>query len=170
MKHTYQALSTALLGLAISIPAFAQTPQPTDDDKKFLATAAQSDQNEMALSKVALQKGSSPGVKKYAKKMISDHTKMTATMKPYAAQWGVTPPTGPDADHQQAVEKLNGLSGTDFDKEYIGQMATDHAKALDAFQDEAKTTQLPKFKATVVKGESVVSAHKTMADEMKNKV
>src|SRR6201989_2876276 len=102
----------------------------TDDDKKFLAMAAQSDQNEIALSKVAEEKASSPAVKAFAQKMVSEHTKMTASMKPFADSWGLTPPSGPDSDHQDELNKLNGLSGADFDKEYIGEMVTDHSKAL----------------------------------------
>ena len=82
--------------------------------------------------------------------MISEHTKMIASMKPYADAWGLTPATGPDADHQKEIDKLNGLSGEDFDKEYIDQMVTDHAKALGAFTKEAKDTKDTKFQAGVL--------------------
>lgn len=168
LKHLF--LCSAVVGLAVALPARAQAPQPTDDDKKFLATAAQSDQNEIALSKLAEQKATNRAVKGYARKMVAEHTKLTNSMKPYAAEWGVTPPTGPDEDHQKEIEKLNGLSGNDFDKEYIDQMVTDHSKALDAFQDEVKDTKLPKFKASVMKGESAVTAHKNMADSLQKKL
>lgn len=65
---------------------------------------------------------------------------MSASMMPFADKAGVTPPTGPDSDHQKKYDKLNGLAGGDFDKKYIDQMVTDHAKALDAFTTEAKDT------------------------------
>lgn len=105
----------------------------TDDDKKFLATAAQSDVNEIKLSQLAEEKATNPAVKAFAHKMVVEHKKMSASMKPFADSWGVTPPAGLDDDHQKEYDKLNGLSGADFDKEYIDQMVTDHAKALDAF-------------------------------------
>lgn len=160
----YAAISVGAALLPITAKA------ATDDDKKFLATAAQSDQNEIALSKVAMQKATNPEVKSYANKMIADHMKMTATMKPYAESWGVTPPNGPDADHQAALDKLNSMSGADFDKEYINQMVTDHQKALDAFTTEAKDTKEAKFRATVMKGKTVVAAHTKMASEMQTKI
>jgi Domain of unknown function (DUF4142) len=69
-----------------------------DDDKKFLAMAAQSEQNEIALSKLAEQKTTNPAVKAFAEKMITEHTQMTASMKPFVDAWGLTPPTGPDAE------------------------------------------------------------------------
>lgn len=142
----------------------------TDQDKQFLTMAAQGDQNEIALSKLAEQKAVNPQVKAFARKMVTDHTRLTAEMKPFAEKWGVTPPTGPDAEHQAELNKLNGLSGKEFDKEYIDQMVTDHDKALDAFTNEANDTKDAKFKQTVLKGKSVVASHKNMADSLQSKL
>ena len=60
----------------------------SDDDKKFLATAAQGDQNEIALSEAAEQKATNPAVKAFAEKMVKEHKQMTESMKPFAEQWG----------------------------------------------------------------------------------
>jgi putative membrane protein len=107
--------------------------------------AAQSDQNEIALSKLAEQKTTNPDVKAFAEKMMAEHTQMTASMKPFVDAWGLTPPTGPDADHQKELDKLNGLSGNDFDKAYMKDMVSDHTKALSAFTKEAKDTKDANF-------------------------
>jgi putative membrane protein len=169
MKKTTQMMCFAVLGFAVAlVPAMAKAA--TDDDKKFLAMAAQSDQNEIALSQLAQQKATNPAVKGFADKMVTEHTKMTGSMKPFADSWGLTPPTGPDADHQKELDKLNGLSGKDFDKEYIDQMVTDHAKALSAFTSEAKDTKDVKFQAAVIKGKTAVAAHKNMAYDLKKKL
>jgi uncharacterized protein (DUF305 family) len=64
--------------------------------------AAQSDQNEIALSQLAQQKAANPAVKAFAEKMVTEHTKMTESMKPFADSWGLTPLSGSDADHQKA--------------------------------------------------------------------
>lgn len=142
----------------------------TDDDKQFLTTAAQSDQNEIKLSELASEKATSPAVKAFAKKMVTEHTKMSASMKPFAESWGLTPPSGPDSDHQSEWDKLNGMSGADFDKEYMDQMVTDHTKALSAFTSEAKDTKDVKFRAAVLKGKTAVAAHKNMAYDLKKKL
>ncbi|WP_353068471.1 DUF4142 domain-containing protein [Tunturibacter empetritectus] len=169
MKNTTQWICCATLGLAATlIPAKAKAA--TDDDKKFLATAAQSDQNEIALSQLADQKGTNPAVKAFAGKMVKEHTNMTESMKPFADSWGLTPPSGPDADHQKELDKLNGLSGNDFDKEYMSQIVTDHSKALSAFTSEAKDTKDVKFRAAVIKGKTAVAAHKNMAYDLKKKL
>jgi putative membrane protein len=102
--------------------------------------------------------------------MVADHTMLEAKMKPFATAWSLTPPMGPDSDHQAIYDKLNGMSGADFDKAYTDAMAQDHHKALDAFTKEGDTTTDPKFKAAVLKGKAVVAKHTTMADDLKSSV
>ena len=169
MNKTLTLTCCAVFGVA-SLAITANAKAATDDDKKFLAMASQSDQNEMALSKLADSKATNPAVKAFADKMITEHTKMSASMKPFADAWGLTPAMGPDADHQKELDKLNGLSGKDFDKEYIDDMVSDHAKALTAFTKEAKDTKDMKFQMAVVKGKTAVAAHKNMAYDLKKKM
>ncbi|MGF7183636.1 hypothetical protein [Tunturiibacter psychrotolerans] len=55
MKITTQVLCCTVLGFAaILLPSKAKAA--TDDDKNFLAMAAQPDQNEIAISQLATQK------------------------------------------------------------------------------------------------------------------
>jgi putative membrane protein len=168
MKMNSMLCCAALAVAAMLIPN--QAKAQSDDDKKFLAMAAQSDQNEIALSKVASDKATNPAVKAFADKMVAEHTKMTDSMKPFADQWGLTPPAGADENHQKELDKLNGLSGKDFDKEYTDQMVTDHTKALDAFTKEAKDTKEAKFRTAVIQGKTMVAAHKNMAYDLKKKL
>ena len=159
----------AMLGCAaMMLPSKAKAAD--DNDKKFLATAAQADVNEIKLSELAEEKATNPDVKAFAKKMVTEHKAMSASMKPFADEWGLTPPDGPDADHQKEWDKLNGMSGKDFDKEYMDQMVSDHAKALDLFTSEAKDSKDAKFKAAVIKGKTRVAAHKNMAYDLKKKL
>jgi putative membrane protein len=109
-------------------------------------------------------------VKAFAQKMVTEHKQMSASMKPFAESWGITPPAGLDDDHQKDYDKLSGLSGSDFDKEYMSIMVSDHAKALDAFTKEAKDTKDAKFRAVVLKDKTAVAAHKNMAYDLKKKL
>lgn len=164
---------TAVFGAVFALAVIfttASAKAATDDDKKFLAMAAQSDQNEIAMSQLAQQKATNPAVKAFADKMVAEHTKMSASMKPFADDWGLTPPSGPDSDHLSEINKLQGLSGNDFDKEYISDMVSDHAKALSAFTTEAKDTKDAKFRTAVLKGKTMVAAHKNMAYDLKKKL
>lgn len=169
MKMLERIACCAMLGCAVLLmPSKAKAAD--DNDKKFLAMAAQSDVNEIKLSELAEQKSSNPDVKKFAMHMVTEHKAMSASMKPFAKAWGLTPPMDVDAAHKDEWNKLNGLSGKDFDKEYMDAMVKDHTKALDAFTDEAKITKDAKFKAAVLDGKSHVAAHKNMAYDLKKKL
>ena len=101
---------------------------PHADDAEFMMSAAHSDQNEIQLSKMALAKGVSGEAKALADKMIADHTKSTAALKPIAANAKVTLPTDMDADHKAMAPMLEKLSSKEFETKYLAQMVTDHQK------------------------------------------
>jgi putative membrane protein len=169
MTQMTSVLCLVALGgsLALSMQARAQA---SDDDKKFLANAAQSDVNEIKLSQLAEEKASNPAVKGFAERMVKDHTMLETKMTPFATAWGLQTPPDMDQDHKDAYAKLNGLSGTDFDKQYMDDMKSDHTKALDAFTTEVKDTKDAKFKIAVEHGKSVVAAHKNMAYDLRKKL
>ena len=50
--------------------------------------------------------------------MVAEHTRLEVEMKPFATAWAITAPTDLDADLQAIYDKLNDLSGVEFDKEY----------------------------------------------------
>ncbi|WP_446741994.1 DUF4142 domain-containing protein [Silvibacterium acidisoli] len=165
-KTTLCCTALAIISLSVTIGARAQS----DDDKKFLATAAQSGVNEIKLSQLAEEKASNADVKAFAHKMVVEHKRLSAQMKPFVTEWSIAPPTDLDDDHKKEYAKLNGLSGGDFDKEYIDEMVSDHATALRDFTSEAKDTKDVKFRAAVLKGKTVVAAHKNMAYDLKKKL
>jgi len=101
---------------------------PHADDAEFMKSAAHSDQNEIQLSKMALTKDVTGEAKALADKMIADHTKSTAALKPIAASAKVTLPTDMDAEHKALAPTMEKLSGKEFETKYLAQMVTDHQK------------------------------------------
>ena len=159
-----------VLGCASLLMAGSSKAQGADQDKQFLMQASQSDYTEMTFSQLAVQKATDRAVKKYAQKMITDHQVLEQQMKPFADQMGVTPVTTLDSMHQQKYDQLNGMSGADFDKQYMSDMDTDHHTSLDAFKTEETSTTNAQLKPTVKKGEKVVAQHTEMADKMVKKM
>ena len=167
-------LTYAVCCLTLASAAAAFTPslkaQATDQDKQFLTNASQGNYDEIQLGKLAEEKASNPAVKAFGKRMVRDHTMLTEKMKPFATAWGINPPTALSSNAQNEYNKLQGLSGKDFDKEYIDDMVTDHTHDLDAFTKEVNDTKDAKFKTAVEQGKSVVAAHKNMAYNLKKKL
>ncbi len=168
-RATYLMCCLAIGSAAMMFPHRAKA-QATDDDKKFLTDASQGSYDEIQLGKLAEQKATNPDVKAFGRRMVTDHAKLNEKMKPYADEWGIAAPTALSADAQKEYDKLNGMSGADFDKEYMSDMVSDHSKDLDAFTKEVKDTKDAKFRTSVEQGKSVVAAHKNMAYDLKKKL
>jgi putative membrane protein len=78
----------------------------------------------------------------------------------------VKAPTKLNKEDQAEYDKLNGLSGDDFDKEYLAFMVRDHHKDLHEFRAEAANTSDPVLKAVAEKGFKVIYGHMTTVDKL----
>ena len=140
-------------------PLAAANGQGSLRDKDFLKEAGQGGNFEIQAGRLAAQKGNSEDVKQFGQMMVDDHTKLNQQMAPVAAQLAVKPPTGISGKDKKELKKLQGLSGDEFDKEYIAEMVKDHTADQKAFKEEAQNGQLPEEKSAATQGGSVVTQH-----------
>jgi putative membrane protein len=138
----------------------------TMNDKIFLRKAAEGGMAEVQFGQLAAQKASSDDVKAFGQKMVDDHTALNSEMATVADSLGVRAPKTIDKKDQTELDKLNGLSGTDFDTEYLTVMVKAHHKDLHEFRMEAANTQDPTLKAAVEKGGKVIGEHTRMVDKL----
>jgi putative membrane protein len=134
-------------------------------DKIFLRKAAQGGIAEVKLGQLAAQKGSSD-VKAFGQKMVDDHTKLNNDMAPIADSMGVRLPKDLSKEDQAEYDKLNGLSGNDFDVEYLSFMVKDHHKDQREFRQEAISTTDPTLQTAVANGAKVIHEHTVMVDKL----
>lgn len=139
---------------------------PNSSDRLFVKKAIEGGNAEVQLGQLAEQKAQSPDVKKFAQKMVTDHTQMGEELKPIAQQLSMAAPTGIPAKDKMLYKKLEGLSGNDFDREYIKAMVKDHHEDLKAFRDEENSTKDPQLKQTVAHGASVISQHLQLIEQI----
>ncbi|MBA2920419.1 DUF4142 domain-containing protein [Sphingomonas sp. MAH-20] len=134
----------------------------------FVDAASGTDAYEIAAAKAAQGKASSADVKSFAAQMIKDHTKSTADLKAAAAKADGKPtPSGMmNAEQQANLTKLDGLSGADFDKEYVTQQVDAHQKALDALKGYAAGGDSAPLKDFASKTATVVEHHLDMAQKL----
>ena len=135
-------------------------------DKMFLRKAAEGNMAEVQFGQLAAQKAGSEDVKTFGQKMVDDHTMLDNDMKPIADSMGVKLPTHLNKKDQAEYDKLNGLSGNDFDTEYLTMMVQDHHKDLREFRLEAANTQDQTLKDAVAKGQKVIHEHMVMVDKL----
>jgi putative membrane protein len=135
-------------------------------DKIFLRKAAQGGMAEVKLGQLAAQKGSSEDVRAFGQKMVDDHTKLNNDMAPIADSMGVRLPKDLSKEDQAEYDKLSGLSGNDFDMEYLSFMVKDHHNDQREFRQEAASTTDSTLQAAVVNGAKIIHEHTVMVDKL----
>ncbi|UWZ86544.1 DUF4142 domain-containing protein [Occallatibacter riparius] len=143
---------------------------PAGSDKKFVKEAMEGSMAEIQLGQLAQQKATSPDVKQFGQRMVTDHQKLNDQMTPVASQLGITPPAEPDMKQKAMQKKLQAMSGDEFDKAYMKAMVKDHKKDLAEFQKEASSGKNPQVKDAAQQGSQVIQQHLQMAQDVAQKV
>jgi putative membrane protein len=167
-------------GLALgALPVFAQDTQSQpmqpamtqqQKDKMFVRHASEGGLAEVRFGQLAAEKAQNPDVKAFGQKMVDDHSALNEKMKPIAESLGVTPTSKLNAKDEAEYNKLSGLSGDDFDKEYVADMVADHRKDLREFRHEEAVAADPQLKDAVTSGEKVIAEHNRMIDQLAPKI
>jgi putative membrane protein len=136
-------------------------------DDQFANKAAQAGLAEVELGGLASQKAESPDVKQFAQQMVTDHTQANQQLKQAAP--GMNVPDTLDAEHQSLKDKLSGLSGKEFDREYMRAQVKDHQEAISLFRSESDSGQgqLKSFAATML---PKIEDHARMARDIASKL
>lgn len=116
-------------------------------DTAFAMKAAQAGTAEVQLGQLAAQKAGHPDVKAFGQQMVDDHTKANDNLKSVAQRENMTLPSSLNGKDQAEYTKLQGLSGADFDREYVRDMVKDHEEDVKEFQREANNGKDPQIKS-----------------------
>ena len=115
-------------------------------DNQFVRKAAEGGLAEVELGQLATEKASSPAVKQFGQRMVTDHTQANDQLKQIAAQKGIALPTSLNAKDAATKARLEKLSGAEFDRAYMQDMVRDHTKDVSEFQKEANSGKDPDVK------------------------
>ena len=169
LKRTWLGLVIGLLVLGFAIPLFA-AEKLSGEDKKFFKDAASGGMMEVQLGQLAKDKAQSQDVKDYGARMVTDHGKANDELKQLAQQKKWTLPTKLERKHKSMVEKLQKVSGAEFDKQYMKGMVKDHTKDVEEFRKATQKVKDPELKAWAEKTLPVLEQHLQMAQETAGKV
>ncbi len=120
--------------------------------------AAKGGMMEVAMGRMAEQKGQNDDVKSFGKRMVTDHGKANDQLKKIAAQKNVKLP---------AKEPTVSWSS---DKAYIDMMVKDHEKDLAEFKEEANSGSDPDVKKFAEDTAKVVEEHLDLAKQTQSKL
>jgi putative membrane protein len=137
-----------------------------NNDETFLRSAAEGSMLEVKLGQVAEQKAQSEEVKKFAKRMVEDHSKALDELKALGAREHINLPTNISHQHSVKYKALEKLSGPEFDRAYARDMVQDHEKDINEFKHGAATAQKPELKEFAQKTLPTLESHLEQAKEM----
>jgi putative membrane protein len=132
-------------------------------DKAFAEKAAVGGLAEVEMGKMAQQKGSSDQVKQFGSRMVDDHSKANDELKQIASSKGITLPTDLDAKHKSKMDKMQKLSGAQFDRAYMDDMVADHKEDVADFKKQASSGKDSDLKAFASKTLPTLEDHLKMA-------
>ncbi len=120
--------------------------KPNDDmskerDEKFLMNAAEINLEEIALGKLAVQKGRDAEVKTMGQMLIDHHTKAQADLTGLASRKSIAVPMAATEDVQDAIKNMNDKTGLDFDKDYCDRVVRAHKDAISKFENMANNNE-----------------------------
>jgi putative membrane protein len=150
MKSLLAAASAC--ALLTAAPAWAQNTRTeaqtlSQQDKTFIQEAGAGNLAEAELGRLAEQKAANPAVREFGRWMATDHglvaNKWLAAIlreEHENFQPSLT------AEQKQLKQKLDGMSGTQFDQQYVEHMVQGHEKTIPVFEKEAKEGHNPAVK------------------------
>jgi len=169
-RSIYLAGCVVLAACAVvGAPAWGQQ-KLGDKDADFVKEAALGNMMEVKLGQYALENAASPEVKKFAQRMVDDHTKANKELTTFATDKGVTVAKDLDKKCQEVCDKLTKLKGAEFDKEYMRHMLEDHEKDIAKFQEATKNLQDPDLRTWATKTLPTLNEHLRMAKDVHSKV
>ncbi len=130
----------------------------TSSLETFMKDAAQGGMAEVKMGQLAAKNAKDPEIKKFGQMMVTDHGAAGKDLEALAKKKNFALPSD-IGSHQSTYDKLSKLTGTDFDKEYVSEMVSDHESDLKAFQKQADNSTDPDVKAFAAKVVPVIQKH-----------
>jgi putative membrane protein len=138
-----------------------------NSDLDFVNSAAKGGTAEVEMGHLAVQKSANPEVKRFANRMVRDHSRVAVKLTALASMKGVSLPDGKGIMNDATYLELKVLSGKEFDKAYVKAMLADHQEDVAAFQKESAGAQDPDVKTFAAQTLPTLQEHLNMIQKLK---
>ena len=156
--------------LAVSSPAAAQIQIVNNADRDFLGKAATDGVTEVELGRIATARAARPSVRSFGERMVVDHGRNNAELAALAQSKGVALPRSVGPSQQTMLDRLNALSGADFDRTYMSEMVRDHNEDIALFERAAEVSADPEIKAWAARSLPMLRQHLALARQVNSEV
>src|SRR5262245_14702966 len=139
-------------------------------DAAFVEKAAAAGLMEVELGKHGQAVGQSVDVKRFADRMVKDHTAANEELKTIATGIPVAIPDRLDDTLRKKTDEMKKLNGAEFDRAYMEQMVKDHQEAVELFKRAANDVPNARLKDFAKKTLPTLEEHLKLAKEVKEKL
>ncbi|OON70774.1 DUF4142 domain-containing protein [Hymenobacter sp. CRA2] len=106
-----------------------------EQDADFMVEAAIRSRLVAELGQLAQRRATLPGLRNFGQQLTREQNSLGAALRNLAGQKSLTLPEGLSEDQQEELQKLAGLSGAEFDREWLSQATDQLDDAQEAFDD-----------------------------------
>src|SRR5262249_39607158 len=135
-------------------------------DQEFLAKALEGNILEVQLGEKARDKTSNDRVKKFAQRMIDDHSKGRQELMDIAKDMKVGVAAGLSPEHRELMFRLIKSDGADLDRVYMNHMVEDHEKDVAEFENYSKNGKNDRLRGFARKTLPTLREHLKMARDV----
>lgn len=142
--------------------------QLTAQQQTFVRQAAQANQMEVELAKMAQDKAQNQQVKEFAEQLEQDHSQALEELRRIGNQANLDLDTTPAAE-KASMDAMQKASGRAFDPQFVEHMIDEHKKDISAFerQQDSATGELRAF---IQKTLPVMRQHLQRAESLRKEV
>ncbi len=141
-----------------------------EGDAEFLVDAAESNQEEISLGKLAQEKGSLTDVKELGKMMEMAHLTAMTELSALATKKSISLPETKTEDVNESYTKMNSMKkGKEFDKEYCDTMVEAHKETIEKFEKASTDAVDPDIKMMATNKLPDLRKHLEMAEMCQKK-
>ena len=133
-------------------------------DSAFLQMASSLALLQAKLGKLAEDKGSSPAVREFGKRMVADYSKVNEELAAAAKQAAYPAPVML-RQHQQLYDRFVRMGGSSFDKKYMAEAVNDHGLAVNLYRQESESGRVASLKQLASSMLPTAEEHLTLATE-----
>jgi putative membrane protein len=164
VKYLAPAVVAGLVLTAAAGPTQAMAQQAVATDSSFIQMAASLGLLQVKLGKLAQDKASSPSVKDFAQRMVTDYTKANEQLAA-GAKGAAYPAPIMIRQHRQVYDRLGGTGRNSFDKDYMAEMVAEYREAVRLFQEESSHGRVASLKQLATSMLPTVQEHESLATQ-----
>lgn len=165
MKN-YFAMSFLAVCATVTLASAAITGNSADFTKK----AYQDGMTEVRLGRQAQQQSTNAEIQAYGRMLEKDHLQADIKLRATAMVNDMTLPMELTSEQQSTLDKLAGLRGADFDRQFLQVAIQAHQKAITAFKTQAQSGSNANLRSFASKTEPTLEDHLKMAQTLQSKL